>query len=103
MIGSTLDTIQQAQLNVKPLMCIFHVHLDFQLLPLLGNPCVSWLCLALKRHSSRGTPKGGGGCLAAPPPPNQNLNNAYFVDMMISNVSHDLPFSQHQLVQLNEN
>jgi hypothetical protein len=31
-----------------------------------------------------------------PPPQNENLKNTDFVDIMISKVSHGLPFSQNQ-------
>jgi hypothetical protein len=39
----------------------------------------------------------GSGCQAAAPPnpQNRNLKNAYFVDIMISKVLRDLPFSRN--------
>jgi hypothetical protein len=44
----------------------------------------------------RGAPTGG--CQAAAPPPHKppNLKNTYFVDIMISKVLRDLPFSRNQ-------
>jgi hypothetical protein len=47
-----------------------------------------------------GAPKeaGGGlpGCSPLQTPQNRNLKNTDFVDIMISEVLHDLPFSQNQ-------
>jgi hypothetical protein len=48
-------------------------------------------------------PRGGEDCsLAAPSqtPQNRNLENTDFVDIMISKVLHDLPFSQNQPLKL---
>ena len=48
---------------------------------------------------TRGAPKGGRGCRAAASthtPQNWNLKNTDFVDIKISKVLHDLPFSQNQ-------
>jgi hypothetical protein len=44
-----------------------------------------------------GAAKGGlRVCSPAKPPQNRNLKNIYFVDIMVSKVLRDLPFSRNQ-------
>jgi hypothetical protein len=51
-------------------------------------------------HAGLGAhPKGGGGlpvCIPHQTPENRNLKNTDFVDIMVSNVLRNLPFSRNQ-------
>jgi hypothetical protein len=54
----------------------------------------------------KSAPEGGREhCQAAVPPnpKNRNLKNTDFVDIMMSNILHDLPFSQNQPVKSADN
>jgi hypothetical protein len=51
----------------------------------------------------RGAPKGGCWGAAPPKPKNQDLKNTDYVDVMISNVLRDLPFSRNQPLKLVDN
>jgi hypothetical protein len=60
----------------------------------------TWQC---DQSQQKCTPSGGGGAAALPPPHHhhhqkQNFRNTDFVDK-ISDILHDLPFSQNQLLK----
>jgi hypothetical protein len=70
---------------------------------MFGNVCAVYQIRAVQyvADSAKGSPKGERGlpgCRSPPPktPKNQNLKNTDFVDMVISNVLPDFPFSQNQ-------
>jgi hypothetical protein len=63
----------------------------------------TWICKVGYVDKITGAPKGGGGVPGCKPPQtnqNRNLKNKDFVDIMISNVLRDFPFSRNQPLKL---
>jgi len=54
-----------------------------------------YLFIQLYLHLSKGENPG----MQLPPPKNRNFKNAYYVDIMISNILRGLPFSKNQLLE----